>query len=40
MKKCLLDTPSTPSKTPQYGMIFRGLDNKNIPFDDTSKKNN
>jgi hypothetical protein len=38
MRKHLFDNPVNPSKTPQYGMMFRGLDKGNIFFDETQKR--
>lgn len=38
LRKNLFDIPETPSKTPRYGYIFRGLDNKNLFFDQVHKR--
>lgn len=34
MRKCIFDTPSEPSITPRYGFIFRGLNDKNIFYNE------
>ena len=34
MKECLFDTPAEPSKTPQYGFRFRGLNDKSIFYNE------
>ncbi|MDZ4713131.1 MAG: DUF2723 domain-containing protein [bacterium] len=34
MRKSLFDNPSEPSKTPQYGFRFRGLNNKSIFYNE------
>ncbi|MDD5362799.1 MAG: DUF2723 domain-containing protein [Ignavibacteria bacterium] len=37
-KKCLLEPPSVPSKTPQYGFLFRGLNDDKIFYDQTQQR--
>jgi tetratricopeptide (TPR) repeat protein len=37
-KKCLFEPPSTPSKTPQYGFLFRSLNDKDLFFDQTQSR--
>lgn len=37
-KKCLTEQPSTPSKTPQYGFMFRGLNDGKIFYDQTQQR--
>jgi hypothetical protein len=37
-RKCFFDSPQSASKTPQYGFLFRGLNTKNIFFDETQKR--
>jgi len=37
-KKCLMETPNPPSKTPQYGFLFRGLNDKNIFYEQTQQR--
>lgn len=36
--KCLFEPPSTPSKTHQYGFLFRSLNDKNLFFDQTQQR--
>jgi hypothetical protein len=37
-KKCLFESPSVPSKTPQYGFLFRGLNDDKIFYDQTQQR--
>jgi hypothetical protein len=37
-KKCLFEPPSTPSKTPQYGFLFRSLNDDKLFFDQTQER--
>jgi len=37
-RKCLFEPPSTPSKTPQYGFLFRSLNNDKLFFDQTQQR--
>ena len=36
--KCLFEPPAVPSKTPQYGFLFRSLNNKDLFFDETQQR--
>jgi hypothetical protein len=36
--KCLFEPPATPSKTPQYGFLFRSLNNDKLFFDQTQQR--
>ena len=38
MRECLFNGPSEPSKTPQYGFIFKGLDNKSIFYNQDHRR--
>ncbi len=37
-RKCLMEPPSQPSKTPQYGFIFRGLGDDKLFYDQTQQR--
>jgi hypothetical protein len=36
--KCLFESPAVPSKTPQYGFLFRGLNDKNLFYEQTQQR--